>query len=120
MTEFVCRNCGQCCGPVPIVEKERQRIEKFLKKHPSIRILAHQKPFSTTCVFRDSEKGCLIYSSRPKLCRAYQCSSLKWFEEFKNPPGSPRLINECFGAACDRESYSSMREDIFNSASQMF
>lgn len=71
MSDFVCYNCGKCCGTVPIVTEERRRIEKFLKKHPSIRVRIKQKGPSLDCVFRDEEKGCLIYPARPQICRAY-------------------------------------------------
>lgn len=119
MSEFVCHNCGKCCGPVPIVETERQRIEKFLKKHPSIRIQAKQKPFSLDCIFRDEEKGCLVYSARPKICRVYKCSSNLMDQRFQNPAGTPRLINECFGDSCFKDLYSSMLKRLLHEASKL-
>ena len=115
MSNFVCHNCGKCCGPVPIVEEERRRIEKFLKKHPSIRVKIKQKGPSLDCVFRDEEKGCLIYSARPKICRAYTCSSRDWMQNFKIPQGPQKLINDCFGAGCSIESYKSMMDEYLNS-----
>ena len=115
MSDFVCHNCGKCCGPVPISEEERKRIDKFLKKHPSIRERIKQKGPSLDCVFRDEEKGCLIYSCRPKICKAYTCSSKQWAKEFKKPPGSLRLINDCFGVGCSVEGYMSMINNLFTS-----
>lgn len=111
MSEFVCRNCGQCCGLVFIVEEERKRIENYLKKHPSIRERIKGKEPSITCVFRDEEKGCLIYPCRPKICRAYMCTSTDWQKGFKIPTGSPKILNDCFGAGCSTEKYKSMMDD---------
>lgn len=105
---------------MPIVEEERRRIEKFLNKHPSIRIRAKQKSLSLECVFRDNEKGCLIYSARPKICRAYMCSSTKWTKEFKKPSGSVTLINECFGNATNKEAYRNMLKEILPGISKIF
>lgn len=108
MSDFVCRNCGKCCGPVPIVEEERKRIEKYLQKHPGVRERIKRKGASIDCVFRDEEKGCLIYPCRPQICKAYNCSSADWTKDFKKPKGSPQLINDCFGVATSTEHYTSM------------
>lgn len=115
MLDFVCHNCGKCCGPVPIVEDERRRIESFLKKHPGIRERIKQKGVSLDCVFRDEEKGCLIYPARPKICKAYTCASREWMTKFEKPKGSQRLINECFGVGGSKEDYTRMVDEYLKS-----
>lgn len=108
MSDFVCHNCGKCCGPVTIVEEERKKIEKYLQKHPGIREKIKGKKASIDCIFLDSEKGCLIYPARPKICKAYTCSSAEWAKDFKPPKGTPKLINDCFGVAISTENYKSI------------
>lgn len=113
VSDFVCHNCGECCGPVAIREEERRRIEGFLKKHPSVRERIKHKTPSLDCVFRDDEKGCLIYPCRPQICKAYTCSSKHWTKDLKKPSGSLKLINECFGAACSKEDFEVMLDNFF-------
>lgn len=71
-THTRCINCGDCCGPVPIDEKELKEIkEKIDTLEPSmIRFVLGQKRPILTCPFRDvANKSCIIYSHRPMLCR---------------------------------------------------
>ena len=115
MSDFVCRNCGKCCGPVPIVEEERKKIEKYLQKHPGIREKIKGKKPSIDCIFLDSEKGCLIYPARPKICKAYRCSSKDWTNDFKPPKGTSQLINDCFGVATSTETHKSIIQNYLSS-----
>ena len=121
MENFVCKNCGECCGPVPIIEEERKRIIAYLQKHHDVRLKAKQKDFSFTCVFRDEKNGCLIYPCRPKICRKFTCSSDKWKQEMNSSVDSDyirsfnegaKLINECFGADCYKEKYKELLNRI--------
>jgi len=69
---FQCRNCGQCCGPVPFAGTDRVRIEEYLI-HQGLeeleRIKSQKRP-PLTCQFRDMEKkNCFIYPVRPEICK---------------------------------------------------
>lgn len=64
-----CRNCGECCGPVPASKKEIKNIRQYLKSNPHI-FSKLGKRKSLTCIFRDEQgKKCLIYPVRPLTCR---------------------------------------------------
>lgn len=68
-----CKNCGECCGPVPISWKEEKNIEKYLRRNPNI-ILKLKKQFRLPldCQFRDTEaKNCAIYQVRPLICKLF-------------------------------------------------
>jgi len=72
--KFNCTNCGFCCGPVPITEREFARIKKFVKKLPLADIcrLKGQKRDSLSCIFRDEENGkCTIYPVRQDICKMF-------------------------------------------------
>lgn len=60
-----CRNCGMCCGPVPLNENEYKKINDFvIKNKPNY----NKKNDFLTCKFRVDNK-CAIYSVRPTICR---------------------------------------------------
>ena len=114
---FECHNCGSCCGVVPITLQERLKIEQFLKSHPEIKKLAKQKPFSLACVFRDEKnKKCLIYPSRPEICKHFQCGNEHWKKNFTVPTPAKNdnypLINEYFGAPNLKDVYITLRIKI--------
>lgn len=60
-----CKNCGECCGPVPINEIEGKAIREFLNKNKP----KYNKEYNfLLCKFRIDGK-CSIYPVRPVLCR---------------------------------------------------
>lgn len=63
-----CTNCGKCCGPVLMGEREYKTIKDYCIKN-------NIKPFfrlDNTCYFRDEEnKKCLIYKVRPVICKLF-------------------------------------------------
>ena len=60
-----CRNCGECCGPVPINEKEYKEIKAFINKNKPKYNKEHG---FLECKFRVDNK-CSIYEVRPTVCR---------------------------------------------------
>ena len=65
-----CRNCGECCGPVPATPEEIKAIRDYLKEFPEIARLVTQNTSRINCPFHDSnKKRCMIYPVRPLLCR---------------------------------------------------
>ena len=63
---FKCNNCGECCGPVPISEKEYNKIKKYCIENNIVPI----KNIDIICPFRDTiNKKCTIYEVRPTLCK---------------------------------------------------
>ena len=72
MSEFICINCGQCCGPVPISNTDWDNIVTAVGNMnlTDIEHLVMQKRESMTCIFRDNEfKKCAIHEHRPLICR---------------------------------------------------
>ena len=64
-----CKNCGECCGVIPVMPDELQRIQDYIKDRPSIRVKAQESAHSSTCPFRDDKaRRCLIYPVRPVVC----------------------------------------------------
>ena len=67
-----CHNCGDCCGIVPISEKEYNTILNYCLDNKIKPLHKETNNDLTTfeCVFRDNEnKKCLIYPVRPTLCK---------------------------------------------------
>ncbi|EOU1989674.1 hypothetical protein BFS06_11660 [Clostridium perfringens] len=62
-----CKNCGGCCGPVPINKAEKAIIEKYVQKHKP---LYNKHNNILECKFRMNGK-CTIYTVRPVLCRIF-------------------------------------------------
>lgn len=60
-----CKNCGGCCGPVPINADEKKHIQMYVDSHNVKVNRLHDK---LTCKFRVDGK-CSIYPVRPMLCR---------------------------------------------------
>lgn len=75
MDTLPCQGCkGLCCGPVPITEKEFNKIHKKIKSIPrKIReALENQPRYLDTCIFYDLNKDqCGIHTVRPEICRAF-------------------------------------------------
>ena len=62
-----CTNCGECCGIIPVDEKELAEIKEYVKKHN----IKARKNFPH-CPFRNEEqKKCDIYPVRPIICRLF-------------------------------------------------
>lgn len=67
-----CRNCGKCCGVIPVTDDELTSIRSYLESHPFSRRYASQHTGHITCPFRDDKmKCCLIYEVRPVICRLF-------------------------------------------------
>lgn len=65
---FSCNNCGGCCGPVPIDNKEYEKIKEYCVKNKIKPILY----LDYTCPFRDEKlKSCMIYEVRPTICKLF-------------------------------------------------
>jgi len=74
VAKFKCRNCGDCCGPIPITEDELNRIKTALSEIEPAEIdrVKAQERGDLTCILRDTEnKRCLVYRVRPFLCREF-------------------------------------------------
>ena len=64
-----CINCGECCGPVPISEKEYKEIKKYCIEN---NIEPYLKLNEFDCPFRDHKrKKCNIYPVRPDMCKLF-------------------------------------------------
>ena len=61
-----CKNCGACCGPIPINVNEYKKINDYVRKNKP----AYHTYLSAelACKFRVKGK-CSIYEVRPTLCR---------------------------------------------------
>lgn len=114
--EFICKNCGKCCGPVPVNKEEINRIQKYLAKRPKIKKEVQSKELSVTCVFRDEiTQKCLIYPCRPRICKLYKCSG-SWDDNFHpSNSGRMKLINEVFGNPHHRDAYKMFCNNLKNS-----
>lgn len=71
---FQCKNCGECCGPVPVTGQELADIRSEIKKMPELernRLMKQKRP-PLTCLFRDMEHNkCAVYRVRPEICRMF-------------------------------------------------
>lgn len=71
---FECRNCGDCCGPVPFSELDKIMIKKHLAKmgEQECKRLEGQKKPPLVCKYRDMDKNnCFIWPVRPEICRMF-------------------------------------------------
>lgn len=69
---FICQNCGDCCGPIPVSGEELRKIlEAINQMSPRERKrLKNQKRDEFACPLRDEEKKqCSVYEARPQVCR---------------------------------------------------
>lgn len=57
--------CGKCCGPVPCLESEYQRVEQYVERNGIIPVRQ-----GTTCPFYQNGQ-CVVYAVRPFTCRAF-------------------------------------------------
>lgn len=63
-------DCGACCGPAPLSERERKIIKHHIAAH-GIRPVDQ----GVTCPFYQGQR-CAIYPARPRICQAYGHSEL--------------------------------------------
>lgn len=116
--EFKCRNCGECCGAIPIRRDDRNKIRIYLLKHPEVAEFAMNKPFSEKCVFRNDTDGkCMIYECRPEVCRLFKCNTPDWYRNLNKIKVSEKdivLINERFGNPEYREKYAELRQAMID------
>lgn len=69
---FVCQNCGECCGVIPVTKADLSLIKKHLaqKDKKEIERLSKQQREMLTCPLRDVENSkCCVYDARPEICR---------------------------------------------------
>ena len=74
VVSFECKNCGQCCGPIPLRNWELDSIKSALWEisGDDKQRIKQQKRDALTCILWDAEnKRCLIYRHRPLVCRQY-------------------------------------------------
>lgn len=102
---FECQQCGACCtgepGYVYVTERESQAlagrlglsVAEFYRRHVRLVPGGHsllERP-DGSCIFYD--RGCTVYSLRPRQCRTYPFwtgvlhSEQAWQEEGQNCPG---------------------------------
>lgn len=105
--KVLCKNCGTCCGPVPISRKEVHAIRTFLRAHPNVAQYARNQSFDPMkCVFRnDEECKCMIYQCRPKICQIYTCTSDSWTKTSMEVDKDLVFINQEFGNLLLRPQY---------------
>lgn len=67
-----CKNCGRCCGPVPITYEEYEQIRDYVAHCKYAREESRKYHPAQVCVFRDPEKmRCAIYPVRPLVCQLF-------------------------------------------------
>jgi len=105
---FACTRCGHCCtgepGAVRVTEEEVARLarhvgldladfsERYTRLLPDRSTSLSEKP-NFECVFWSGERGCTVYSARPKQCRTWPfwqrnvASSEHWRAAARGCPG---------------------------------
>ena len=72
--KFNCKQCTECCGPVPLTKPELAVIKQaisVMSREERERIKGQPREL-LTCVLLDTEnKRCSVYSYRPLICRQY-------------------------------------------------
>lgn len=74
MSKFECLNCGECCGPIPLVNSEFIKIRKAIKSIPieERERIKKQGRNNLSCILRDvKNKRCIVYSNRPLVCKQF-------------------------------------------------
>ena len=74
-----CTGCGNCCSSLlPVSKQEITAIKKFVKAN---KIKQKISPIGAmVCPFLDTSKSknkCMIYPSRPWICRIFNCEEIK-------------------------------------------
>lgn len=97
---FECKNCGSCCGALPLMDWQLAKIIEALRKLPPKQLnrIKRQKRPGLTCPLRDMEKKrCAVYESRPLLCQRYgHVEGLQCPNNSTNflLPGLPEFMND--------------------------
>lgn len=98
--EFNCKNCGECCGPIPVTRQQLGKIRRALrgKDVAEIERISSQKRKPLTCPLLDLEhKRCSVYDARPELCKMFGfyvgmvCPGNKKFATGSKTDGAKRL-----------------------------
>ena len=82
MTTFTCDGCGACCRTFPIfasaedASREPRVAAEGKELAPHLRTSAYAfqlypLPFHETCCFLDVDQRCVIYETRPDVCRQF-------------------------------------------------
>ena len=79
MTDWkkLCKNCGECCGPVPFDIMRYQLLKGKIQTQPTNEIydifpgMILPLTESDNCVFLKKNKRCAIYQQRPIVCRLF-------------------------------------------------
>lgn len=94
-TKHVCQRCGKCCGmfgislsmadmnreprlwdvAVEIVEIKNRKLVRFMMEKGH-RYAIGKRQRGASCVFLDANRECLIYGTRPDVCREFPGDSL--------------------------------------------
>lgn len=94
---FECKkNCGECCGIVPILkevwennkDKKQREFHKVMEAGGNVYVFCE----GAKCVFLNPEdKRCGIYSDRPQICRNYGIGKFDALScPYIKPNGKPR------------------------------
>jgi len=89
---FKCKkNCGDCCGAIPIHKKLWEKHRHLLPPKVFVTVIGdYIFPDSTMCVYLDENKNCMIYKDRPGVCRTFGSKELPC--PFLKPSGKLRSI----------------------------
>lgn len=78
MTEWKCKRCGLCCGIVPFLPEEYEKVKdtgiEFEQQIMENQVVYFPKYALQTmrCPFYDKKKKiCTIYENRPEVCRLF-------------------------------------------------
>lgn len=86
---FVCTQCGECCGPIPLFKTQLEKIKLTVRNmsQDERERLKNQNREELTCILLDTEtKRCSVYHARPLVCQQYgkirelRCPSNKGIE----------------------------------------
>ena len=71
---FNCKQCGRCCGPVPLTKPEFVVLKLGIDLMPQEERsrIKNQPKEPLTCILLDTENNrCSVYNYRPLVCRQY-------------------------------------------------
>jgi len=72
--QFICKQCGGCCGPIPLMKNQLDVLKSAIKtmRKNEIEILKLQDRDKTTCILLNMDTmRCSVYHFRPLVCRQY-------------------------------------------------
>lgn len=107
-----CReNCGECCGPVPMLREFIVKHNAELQEKPDIlmpypdehgRDVVVAFTASGNCVFLKGDKRCAVYQERPRVCKMYgyipQLPCIYFYPDGRpREPENQRKIREFYG-----------------------